>query len=113
MPELPLPPCPQFGQVVPLFLDVKNDVLTRITEPSNDDYNNEVSDNCDYDFVTFDFGLKVIKKYAHNMILMSRYKGQLHDGKKDRKIWAMPERKRIFSWEAFPSPRCHVKSHIR
>ena len=28
---------PQFGQVVQLFLDVKNDVFARITEPSNDD----------------------------------------------------------------------------
>ena len=27
------PPLPQFGQVVPLFLDVKNDFLARITEP--------------------------------------------------------------------------------
>ena len=26
------PPSPQFGQLVPLFLDVKNDVLVRITE---------------------------------------------------------------------------------
>ena len=52
-------PCPQFGQVVQLFLDVKNDVLTRITEPSNNDYNNDGSDNCDYNFVTFDdFGVK-------------------------------------------------------
>ena len=30
-------PSPQFGQLVPLCLDVKNDVLARITEPSNDD----------------------------------------------------------------------------
>ena len=42
-----------------MFLDVKNDVLARITEPSNDDYNNDGSDNCDYNFVTFDdFGVK-------------------------------------------------------
>ena len=52
-----------FGQLVPLFLDVKNDVLARITEPSNDDYDNGVSDN------------------SHNMILMSKYKGK-HGGKK-------------------------------
>ena len=46
LPELPLPPSSlQFGQVVQLFLDVKNDVLTRITEPSNDDYDNDESDN--------------------------------------------------------------------
>ena len=49
----------QFGQVVQLFLDVKNNVLTRITEPSNDDYYNNGSDNCDYNCVTFDdFGVK-------------------------------------------------------
>ena len=32
----------QFGQLVPLFLDVKNDVLARITEPINNDYDNDV-----------------------------------------------------------------------
>ena len=52
----------------------------------NNDYINDGSDNCDYND----------QKVSHHMILMSRYKGQLHDGKKDRKIWAMPERKRIF-----------------
>ena len=58
------PPSPQFGQLVPLFLDVKNDVLARITEPSNDDYDNGVSDNCDSNFGTFDdFGVKNDKKY--------------------------------------------------
>ena len=52
-----------FGQLVPLVLDVKNDVLARITEPSNDDYDNGVSDNCDHNFGTFDdFGVKK-KKY--------------------------------------------------
>ena len=59
MPKLPLPPLPQFGQVVQLFLDVKNDVFARITEPSNDDYDNDVNDNCDHNFGTFDdFGVK-------------------------------------------------------
>ena len=53
------PPSPQFGQVVQLFLDVKNEVFARITEPSNDDYDNDVSDNCDNNFGTFDdFGVK-------------------------------------------------------
>ena len=47
------PPSPQFGQLVPLFLGVKNDVLARIREPSNDDYDNDVSDNCDNNFGTF------------------------------------------------------------
>ena len=40
---LPKPPLPQSGKLYNLFLDVKNDVLTRITEPSNDDYDNDGS----------------------------------------------------------------------
>ena len=40
----------------------------RITEPSNDDYNNDGSDNCDYNFVTFD-DLKMTKKYTHSIPL--------------------------------------------
>ena len=47
-------PTPQFGQLVPLFLDVKNNVLARNTKPSNDDYDNDGSDNCDHNFDTFD-----------------------------------------------------------
>ena len=82
MPKLPPPLPPQFGQLVPLFLDVKNDVLARITEQSKDDYNNDVSDNCDHNFGTFDdFCVKNDQKVSHNMILMSKYKGQ-HGGKK-------------------------------
>ena len=63
-------PSPQFGQLVLLFLDVKNDVLARITEPSNDDYDSGVSDNnCDQNFGTFDdFGVKNDQKVSHNMI---------------------------------------------
>ena len=82
LPELPLhPPSPQFGQVVQLFLDVKSNVFARITEPSNDDYDNDVSDNCDDNFGTYDdFGVKNDQKVSHNMILMSKYKGQ-HGGK--------------------------------
>ena len=65
-----LPPSPQFGQVVQLFLDVKNDVLPRITEPNNDDYDNDGSENCDYDFGIFDyFGVKNYQKVSQNMIL--------------------------------------------
>ena len=93
MPELPLPPpSPQFGQLVPLFLDVKNDVLARITEQSKDDYDNDVSDNCDHNFGTFDdFGVKNDQKVSNNMILMSKYKGK-HGGKKGQKIraWVDP-----------------------
>merc|ERR1712110_802649 len=70
--------------------DVKNDVFARITEPSNDDYDNGVSDNCDHNFGTFDdFGVKNDQKVSHNMILMSKYKGQ-HGGKKGQKIRARP-----------------------
>ena len=48
---------PRFGQVVQLFLDVKNDVFALITKPSNNDY--DVSDNCDNNFGIFDdFGAK-------------------------------------------------------
>ena len=33
--------------------------LALITEPSNNDYDNDVSDNCDHNFGTFDdFGVK-------------------------------------------------------
>ena len=71
-------------------MDVKNDVFARITEPSNDDYDNDVSDNCDNNFGTFDdFGVKNDQKVSHNMILMSKYKGQ-HGGKKGQKIRARP-----------------------
>ena len=111
--QITSPPSPQFGQVVQLFLDVKNDVFARSTEPSNDDYDNDVSDNCDNYFGTFDdFGVKNDQKVSHYMILMSKYKGQ-HGGKKGKKIRArpsphpppfraMPERNRFLLWEVFP-----------
>ena len=64
--------------------------LARITEQSNVDYDNDVSDNCDHNFGTFDdFGVKNDQKVSHNMILMSKYKGQ-HGGKKCKKIRARP-----------------------
>ena len=78
----PPPPFPQFGQLVKLFVDVKNNILAHITEPSNNDYDNDVNDNCDHNFGTFDdFGVKNYQKVSHNMILMSKYNGQ-HGGKK-------------------------------
>ena len=93
--------CQQFGQLGPFFSDVKNDGLARITERSKDDYNNDVSDNCDHNFGTFDdFGVKNDQKVSNNMILMSKYKGK-QGGKKGQKIRAgvspppfraMPER---------------------
>ena len=84
----PPPPWPQFGQLGPFFSDVKNDVLARITERSKDDYDNDVSDNCDHNFGTFDdFGVKNDQKVSNNIILMSKYKGK-HGGKKGQKIRA-------------------------
>ena len=56
--------------------------LACITEPSNDDYDNGVSDYCDHNF-----GVKNDQKVSHNMILMSKYKGQ-HGGKKGKQIRA-------------------------
>ena len=71
LPELPLP-FPRIRQLVPLFLDVKNVVLARITEPS-DDYDNGGSYNCDHNFGTLDdFGVENDQKVSHNMILMSK-----------------------------------------
>ena len=43
-------PCPQFGQVVQLFLDVQNDILARITEPSNDDTLQLALDSARFEF---------------------------------------------------------------
>jgi len=56
--------------------------------------------------------LKMTKKYTHNMILMSRYKGQLHGGKRVKEFRqgfpppfrAVPERKK-FLQEMFPYHR--------
>ena len=106
LPKLPLlPPSPQFGQVVQPVLDVKNNVLARITEPCNDDYDNDVSDNCDhhnaincdggdnwgYNFDTFgDFRVKNDQKVSHNMILMSRYIGTVTWWKKGQKFGQGP-----------------------
>ena len=72
-----LPP-PNSGKLYNFFGRHKR-CLARITEPSNYDYDNDVSD---YNFGTFDdFGVKNDQKVSYNMILMSKYKGQ-HDGKK-------------------------------
>ena len=107
LPESPKPPpMTPIRATWSFFSDVKNDVLTRITERSKDDYDNDVSDSCDHNFGTFDdFGVKNDQKVSNNMILMSKYKGK-HGGKKGQKIraWvdpphyirAMPERKRFF-----------------
>ena len=56
--------------------------IFRKKKKNNDDYDNGMSDNCDHNFGTFDdFGVKDDQKVSHNMILMSKYKGQ-HCGKK-------------------------------
>ena len=84
----PLPPLTPIRATWSFFSDVKNDVLARITERSKDDYDNDVSDNCDHNFGTFDdFGVKNDQKVSNNMILMSKYKGK-HGGKKGQKIRA-------------------------
>ena len=47
-----------------------------------------MSDNSDHNFGTFDdFGVKNDQTVSHNMILMSKYKGQL-GGKKGKQIRA-------------------------
>ena len=67
-----------------------------------------VSDNCDHNFGTFgDFGVKNDKKVSYNMILISRYMGQLHGGRGSKNsgrglpppppFRAMPERKIFFT----------------
>ena len=67
-PPLPLPPI--WASCTTLFGRQKRH-LASITEPSNEDYENDVSDNCDHNFGTFDdFGVKNDQKVSHNMILM-------------------------------------------
>ena len=121
LPKLPLPPSPIFGQVVQFFWTSKRR-LARITEPSNNDYDNDVSDNCDHNFGTFDdFGVRNDQKVSYNMILMSKYKGQ-HGGKKGQKIRArpspplfraMPERNRFFLCEVFPKKDLEMPGNIK
>ena len=83
MPKLLLPP--PIRASCTTFFGCQKRRLAHITEPSNDDYNNDVSD---HNFGTFDdFGVKNDQKVSHYMILMSKYKGQ-HGGKKGQKIRA-------------------------
>ena len=61
-----------------------------------------MSDNGDHYFGTFDdFGVKNDQKVSHNMILMSKYKGQ-HGGKKVNKFGQCPK-ENIFFQEGFPN----------
>ena len=66
--QITSPPIPP-GMLYNFFYNV----LACISEPSNDDYDNDGSDNYDYNFGTFDdFGVKNDQKVSHNMILMSK-----------------------------------------
>ena len=79
LPKLPQPPLPPIRASCTTFFGRQKRRLAHITEPSNDDYDNDVSD---HNFGTFDdFGVKNYQKVSHIMVLMSKYKGQ-HGGKK-------------------------------
>ena len=93
------------------FFGRKKQCLARITEPSNDDYDNDVSDNCDNYFGTFDdFGVKNDQKVSHYMILMSKYKGQ-HGGKKGKNIRARPPP--LFGQCPKEIDFCYVRSSLK
>ena len=113
-----LPPLPPIRATCTTFLDVKNNVLSRITEPSNDDYDSDGSDNYDYNFLTFDdFGVKSDQKVLHNIILMPKCKGQ-HGGKKGPKnsgralppLFGQCQKENIFLREVLPynSQQCEA-----
>ena len=45
--------------------------LAHITEPSNDDYDNDVSDNCDHNFGIFDdFGVRVTLSSRYDILAL-------------------------------------------
>ena len=47
------------------FIGCQKQRLACITEPSNDDYDNHGSDNCNYNLGTFDdFSVKMANKYT-------------------------------------------------
>ena len=54
LPESPKPPWPQFGQLGPLFSDVKNDVLRVWPKKNFDDDNDGCNDNYDDNYGNFD-----------------------------------------------------------
>ena len=81
----------------------KNVFFRALPLPRNNEYDNDGSDNCDYNFGTFDnFGVKNDQKVSHNMILMSRYMGQLHGGR-GPKISGNAQKKSFFFCEVFPN----------
>ena len=60
-----------------------------------------MSDNCDHKFGTFDdFGVTNDQKVSHNMLLMSKYKGQ-HGGKRVNKFGQAPPLFRQWPKEKF------------
>ena len=85
MPKLPpSPPIPPIRASCTTFFGRQKRRLAHITEPSNDDHDNDVSD---HNFCTFDdFGVKNYQKVSIKMVLMSRYKGQLHGGRRTNKF---------------------------
>ena len=100
---------------IPIFSDTDTDTNTFVdtntffdTELFQND--NDVSDNCDHNFGTFyDFGVKNDQKVSHNMILMSKYRGQ-HGGKRVKKFGQgpppplfrqCPKEIVFFLWEVF------------
>ena len=69
LPKLPPPLLPPIRASCTTVFRRQKRCLAFITEPSNGDYDNDVSDNCDHNFGTFDdFGVKNDQKVSHNMI---------------------------------------------
>ena len=84
LPKLPLPLLPPIRATCTTFLDVKNDVLARITELSITTMMGVIIVIIILLLLRI-FVFKMNKMYTHNMILMSSYKGQLHGRK-----WGVP-----------------------
>ena len=106
MPKLPLPPLfPPIRASCTTFFGRQKQRLAHITEPSNDDYDNDVSD---HNFGTFDdFGFENDQKVSHNMILMSRYtvtwwKRAKNSGKAPPPFRQCPK-ENVFFCEVFPN----------
>ena len=76
LPKLPPPPPPppNSGKLYNFFWDVKNDVLMRITETSNNDYNNDWSDKGSLPFPIVQFFLGQVKFSHHSDKMFQRSK---------------------------------------
>ena len=72
MPKLPLsPPLPPIRASCTTFFGRQKLRLALITEPSNDDYDNDVSDNCDHNFGIFDdFGVRVTLSSRYDILAL-------------------------------------------